>query len=147
MAPQLAPSQREQIHAMLLPQFPNNKVAETVGCSERAVRRIRSRLRRFGTTTSPSNRVGRRRKITPLMRDALFEELANWRTGTRLDTRSANGVLSAFCWSASHFLFLAHKLHTPPPFYFLLPLPLAQVTRPSGGSDVLQPNHHATHTA
>lgn len=76
MAPQLALSQREQIYAMILRELPNNEIAETVGCSERAVRRIRSRLRRYGTTTSPSNRVGRERKITPLMRDALFEQLA-----------------------------------------------------------------------
>ncbi len=76
MAPQLAPSQREQIHGMLLRQLPRNKIAETVGCSERAVRRIRSRLQRYGTTTSPPNRVGRHQKITPLMRDALFEQLA-----------------------------------------------------------------------
>lgn len=76
MAPQLAPSQREQIHAMLLHELPKNEIAKTVDCSERAVRRIRSRLRQYGTTTSPSNRVGRERKITPLMRDALFERLA-----------------------------------------------------------------------
>ncbi|KAK3937228.1 hypothetical protein QBC46DRAFT_226970, partial [Diplogelasinospora grovesii] len=68
MAPQLAPSQREQIHAMILCRLPNNKKAETVDCSERAVRRIQSRLRRYGTTTAPSNRVGREMKITPLMR-------------------------------------------------------------------------------
>jgi transposase len=77
MAPQLAPSQREQIHAMILRDLPNDVIAETVECSERAVRRIRSRLQRFGTTTSPSNRVGRESKITPLMRDALLEQLAN----------------------------------------------------------------------
>ncbi|KAK4206180.1 hypothetical protein QBC37DRAFT_243634, partial [Rhypophila decipiens] len=76
MAPQLAPSQREQIHAMILRELSNDVIAETVDCSERAVRRIRSRLQRFGTTTSPSNRVGRETKISPLMRDALFEQLA-----------------------------------------------------------------------
>ena len=38
-----------------------------------AVRRIRLRLRRYGTTTSP---VSRERTITPLMRNALFEQLA-----------------------------------------------------------------------
>jgi transposase len=61
---------------MILRELPNKDIAETVGCSDRAVRRIRSRLRRYGTTTSPPNRVGRERKITPLMRDALFEKLA-----------------------------------------------------------------------
>jgi hypothetical protein len=75
MAPQLAPSQREQIHAMILRELPNDAIAETVECSERVVRRIRLRLRRFGTTTNPPNRVGREAKITPLMRDVLFEEL------------------------------------------------------------------------
>ncbi|KAK4233566.1 hypothetical protein C8A03DRAFT_19384, partial [Achaetomium macrosporum] len=68
-------SQWEQIHAMILRELPNNEIAETVGCSEPAVRRIRSRLRRYGTTTSPPTRVSRERKITPLMRDTLFEQL------------------------------------------------------------------------
>ena len=62
---------------MILRDLPNDVIAETVECSERAVRRIRSRLQRFGTTTSPLNRVGRQSKITPLMRDALLEQLAN----------------------------------------------------------------------
>jgi transposase len=75
MAPQLAASRREQIHAMILRKLPNNVITEAVGCSERAVRRIQARLRRFGTTTSPPNRVGREMKMTPLMRDALFEKL------------------------------------------------------------------------
>ncbi|GAB1319494.1 hypothetical protein MFIFM68171_09704 [Madurella fahalii] len=76
MAPRLAPSHSEQIHAMILRELPNDVIANTVECSERAVRRIRSRLQRFGTTTSPPNRVGRESKITPLMRDAMFEQLA-----------------------------------------------------------------------
>lgn len=75
MAPHLAPSQREQVYAMILRELPNNVIAETVGCSERAVRRIQSRLRRYGTTTSPPNRIGCEMKITPLIRDALFEQL------------------------------------------------------------------------
>ncbi len=41
VALQLVPSQREQTQAMLLRELPNNEVAETVGCNERAVRRIR----------------------------------------------------------------------------------------------------------
>jgi transposase len=61
---------------MILRELSNNEIAGTIGCSVRAVRRIRARLQRYGTTTSPSNRVGRERKITPLMRDALFEQLA-----------------------------------------------------------------------
>lgn len=60
---------------MILRKLSNDVIAETVECSKRAVRRIRSRLRRFGTTTSPPNRVGREAKVTPLMRDALFEQL------------------------------------------------------------------------
>jgi transposase len=71
----LVKSQREQIHAMILRKLPNNVISKAVGCSDRAVRRIQARLRRFGTTTSPPNRVGREMKITPLMRDALFEQL------------------------------------------------------------------------
>jgi FixJ family two-component response regulator len=38
MAPQLAPSERELIHAMIIRELPNNEIAETVDCSVRAVR-------------------------------------------------------------------------------------------------------------
>jgi len=75
MASRLAPSQREQIHAMILRELPNDVIASTVECSKRAVYRIRSRLRRFGTTVSPPNRVGREAKITPLIQDTLFKQL------------------------------------------------------------------------
>jgi hypothetical protein len=39
---QLAPSQREQIHAMILGELPDDVMAETVERSEPAIRRIRS---------------------------------------------------------------------------------------------------------
>src|SRR5687767_14524855 len=65
MAPQLTPFHGEQIHATILRELPNEIAAATVECSTRAVRRIRPRLRRFGTTTNLPNRVGRELKITP----------------------------------------------------------------------------------
>ena len=61
---------------MILRKLPSHEIANAASCNERAVRRIQSRLRRFGTTTAPPNRVGRRTKLNPLMRDTLLEQLA-----------------------------------------------------------------------
>jgi transposase len=60
---------------MILSKFPNREIAKAVPCSERAIRRIRSRLSRFGTTTAPANRGGPDSKITTAMRDVLCEQL------------------------------------------------------------------------
>jgi transposase len=76
MAPRLSFAQRARIHALILRKLPNSEIADTVRCTERAVRRIRSRLGRFGTTTAPSNRVGPDPKITPFIRHALCEQLS-----------------------------------------------------------------------
>lgn len=50
-------------------------IATAVGYNDRAVHRIRSNMRHFGTTKVPPNSVGRRRRITPLMLDTLREHL------------------------------------------------------------------------
>jgi hypothetical protein len=44
-------------------------------CSKRGVYRIKRNLRLFGTTTAPSNSVGRPRSITPEIQDTLCEHL------------------------------------------------------------------------
>lgn len=76
MAPHLTCADHDMIEAMIRRNEQTKQIAESVGCSSRAVRKIRTKLRLFGTTTSPPNRVGRYRKVTPFMRDALLEELA-----------------------------------------------------------------------
>jgi transposase len=75
MALRLASSQLEKAHAMITRKLSNDVIADAIGCSPRAVRGIRSRVRRYGMPTAPVNRVGRRKSLTPLMRDALFEQL------------------------------------------------------------------------
>jgi transposase len=76
MAPNLALSQREMISNMILSSsLKQTEMAAAAGCSERAIRRIRTNLRLFGLTKAPSNGAGRRRIITPQMLDALREHL------------------------------------------------------------------------
>lgn len=76
MAPNLAASQ----HALSQGMLANGRlkawqVAENIPCSTRTVKAHRANIRRFGTTTAPRNRGGRRRSITPSMLEALFELL------------------------------------------------------------------------
>lgn len=53
----------------------SNKIAAAAGCSDRTIRNKRSNMRCFGTTEAPPNKGGRRRRITPVMLDALCEKL------------------------------------------------------------------------
>jgi transposase len=51
------------------------EMAAAAGCSDRTIRNKRSNMRCFGSTEAPPNRGGRRRRITPVMLDALREKL------------------------------------------------------------------------
>ncbi|KAK4446491.1 hypothetical protein QBC34DRAFT_148344 [Podospora aff. communis PSN243] len=75
MAPRLSSAQRTRIHSLILRRLANCEIADIVRCTERAVRRIRARLDRFGATTAPANRAGPDPKMTPVIRNALFEQL------------------------------------------------------------------------
>ena len=75
MAPNLADAQHNQIRDMIQGGFKNDAIAATAQCSIRAVQRIRSKLRCFGTTRAPANGTGRRRTITPPMLKTLLEHL------------------------------------------------------------------------
>jgi transposase len=76
MAPNLAASQHDLIHDMILDNsLTTPQMADVAGCSERSIRHIRSNLRCFGTTKAPFNGVGRPRSITPIMLQALCEHL------------------------------------------------------------------------
>lgn len=50
-------------------------MAIIAGCSDRTIRAIASNLRYFDSTRAPSNGVGRRRRVTPQMLEALCERL------------------------------------------------------------------------
>jgi hypothetical protein len=76
MAPNLAASQRQLIHDMIVSKsLTAAQMADVAGCSIRSVKYIRSNLRSFGTVKAPWNGGGRPRSVTPLMLDALLEHL------------------------------------------------------------------------
>jgi transposase len=76
MAPKLANSQHVMIRDMIQSgSLSTTDMAKAAGCSCRAIKRIRSNLRCFGTTGAPPNRRGRHQLITPPMLDALCENL------------------------------------------------------------------------
>ncbi|KAI1847678.1 hypothetical protein JX265_013938 [Neoarthrinium moseri] len=76
MAPQLAQSQLEKIESMLSgDSLKDSQRAQMAECNERAIRRIRSRLRRFGSTRKPIAKTGRPRSVTAAMLQPLRAEL------------------------------------------------------------------------
>jgi transposase len=76
MAPNLAPSQHDLIHAMILDNtLKTHEMANVAECSERSIKAIRSNLRCFGSTKAPPNGGGRPRSISPPMLESLFEHL------------------------------------------------------------------------
>lgn len=75
MAPNLAESQHQLIHDMILSVYLTQvEMADVAGCSERTIRNIASNVRLF-STRAPANRAGRRRCITPSMLATLCEHL------------------------------------------------------------------------
>lgn len=69
MAPNLAKSTLEFIHDMIRSgELTASQIAETAGCSKRAVIKIRSNLQMFGKIKAPSS-------ITPIMLEALCDRL------------------------------------------------------------------------
>jgi transposase len=76
MAPKISASQLELIRDMILSKsLKQVDMAAVAGCSDRSIRSIASNLRIFGNTRGPASGVGRRRSITPQMREALRERL------------------------------------------------------------------------
>jgi transposase len=76
MAPNLAASQRQLIHDMIVSKsLTAAQMADVAGCSIRSVKYIRSNLRSFGTVKAPWNGGGRPRYITPSMLDTLLQHL------------------------------------------------------------------------
>jgi transposase len=76
MAPNLAASQRNLVHDMIVSKlFIAEEIADAAGCSIRSVKHIRSNIRSFGTAKAPRNGGGRPRSITPPMLEALREYL------------------------------------------------------------------------
>lgn len=76
MAPVLDEAKHDILKELILDaKFSDGKISKVVKCSIRAVRRIRSNLRHFGSTKAPLNGGGRRAKISPLIKSALNEHL------------------------------------------------------------------------
>jgi transposase len=76
MAPNLAVSQHVLIRDMIVSgSLKTNEMADAAYCSPRAIKRIRSNLRHFGSTKAPFNGRGRPRSITPIMLHALCDHL------------------------------------------------------------------------
>jgi transposase len=76
MAPNLAISQRQMVHNVILSnELTAARMADAAGCSIRAVKYIRSNLRAFGSVKAPWSGGGRPRSVTPPMLEALREHL------------------------------------------------------------------------
>lgn len=77
MAPRLLDCEHNQILSMILRGIPNDRIANAIPCTPRAVRRARLAHARYGTTRMPSKRTGPNPKITPTMHMALCHRLAS----------------------------------------------------------------------
>jgi transposase len=76
MAPNLAKSTLEFIHGMISSgELTTAQIAEAAGFSQRAITRIRSNMRLFGSIKAPSIKDGRPRSITPIEPKALCDRL------------------------------------------------------------------------
>ena len=78
MAPRLSAAQHAQIADMLRSDVTIGEIANTVPCTQSAVRRIRTNLQCFGTTTAPKVRAGRPKTLTPPMLTRLLAELREY---------------------------------------------------------------------
>ena len=78
MTPRLALSQLELIRNVIVSDEPLTapQIAEAAGCIERSIKKcFPSNLKLFGCVRASPNGVGRRRSITPLMLEALYDHL------------------------------------------------------------------------
>lgn len=76
MAPNLAKSTLKLVHDMISSgELTTSQMAQAAGCSKRAILRIRSNLRLFGTIKAPPIKAGRPHIITPVMLEALYDHL------------------------------------------------------------------------
>lgn len=88
----MAPRLEKHMHRLILAKIrggdSNEKIAEDISSPDRivtsrAIRRIRSTYTRYGTATTPAKRTGPDPKITPLMLDALYIQIAKEQHMTR----------------------------------------------------------------
>ncbi|KAJ5703719.1 hypothetical protein N7493_010857 [Penicillium malachiteum] len=76
MAPNLAKSTLVLICDMISSdELSISEMAAAAGCSKRAITRIRSNLRLFGSVKAPPIKAGRPRSLTPIMLETLCEHL------------------------------------------------------------------------
>ncbi|KAI2791665.1 hypothetical protein POX_c04532 [Penicillium oxalicum] len=72
-------------------------MADAAECSDRTIKNVRRNLRLFGSVHAPSNRIGRRRSITPPMLESLCDHLLE-KPGLYLDE------MVVFLWDEFHTL-------------------------------------------
>jgi len=76
MAPNLAKSTLVLIHDMIANnELTTSQISKAAGCSKRAIFRIRSNLRLFGSVKTPPIKPGRPQSITPIMLEVLCDHL------------------------------------------------------------------------
>lgn len=76
MAPRLAPSQLVTIRDMIdSKSLTTSQMAEAAGCSKRSIITISNNLRMFGDVRAPLIPGGRPRMITPVILEALCDNL------------------------------------------------------------------------
>jgi hypothetical protein len=76
MAPRLSDAKHEILRRLITNGvLADGEIAEAIPCTTRSIRKARSNLHRFGTTTAPGSRGGRPRVIDPPTIKALLEHL------------------------------------------------------------------------
>lgn len=76
MAPNLAASKHELIYDMIdSGELSISQMAEAAGCNRSTILRISPNIRMFGTVKAPRNKDGRPGSITPVMLEALCDQL------------------------------------------------------------------------
>jgi transposase len=96
MTPRLPPSMLEMLSDMILSKSLNtSQMAEAAECGGRSIINICNNLHRFGNVRIPPTRVGRRRRITPAMLEAICDHLIE-KAGLYVDE------MALFIWDEFH---------------------------------------------
>jgi len=76
MASRLPVSKLHFIRDMIQGQsLTTSQIADAAECSDRTIKNVRRNLRLFGSVHAPSNRISRRRRITPRILESLYYHL------------------------------------------------------------------------
>lgn len=78
MAPNLPRWKHDLSHGMILAGARSSAIEDALNCSRNSIGRHHSNLAKYGSTTAPRKPPGRRRSLTPYIRDALREYVRIW---------------------------------------------------------------------